>query len=176
MACCFFSLVFTKFHRIKIIFKNKIFFIFRCWLSGTAFYIGFLAPITIILVANCFIYASIMYKLFGSKKNAPTKIQARTSNTFLQLRRSFSLMVLFGLTWVFAYLAIGNASVVFQWLFTIFNSLQGLGIFVFNCCFNAEVRAAWRESCVRISGFRRVSQQTDNLTLSSTNPNRSASS
>ena len=43
-----------------------------------------------------------------------------------QLRGAVSLVVLLGLTWLFALFAVGRASMVFQWLFTITNAFQVL--------------------------------------------------
>jgi len=55
------------------------------------------------------------------------------------------VMVLFGLTWVFAALTISEASVVFQILFAAFNSLQGFFLFLFFCVFNEDAQNFWRQ-------------------------------
>ena len=52
-------------------------------------------------------------------------------------------MVLLGLTWVFGAIAIGSARLVFQYVFCIFNSLQGFAIFWFHCVRQSEVRECW---------------------------------
>ena len=49
------------------------------------------------------------------------------------------LLPILGLTWVFGLLAVNSATIVFQYLFTVFNSFQGLFIFLINCAFNSEV-------------------------------------
>ena len=49
------------------------------------------------------------------------------------------LLPLLGLTWTFGLLFINNSTTVFAWLFTIFNSLQGLLIFYFHVLRNVEV-------------------------------------
>ena len=53
------------------------------------------------------------------------------------------LMALFGLTWVFAAFTVSDASTAFQFLFAIFNSLQGFFIFLFFCVFGKEGRELW---------------------------------
>ena len=53
------------------------------------------------------------------------------------------LMALFGLTWVFAAFTVSAASTAFQFLFAIFNSLQGFFIFLFFCVFGKEGRELW---------------------------------
>ncbi|KAJ7382338.1 hypothetical protein OS493_035615 [Desmophyllum pertusum] len=50
----------------------------------------------------------------------------------------------FGLTWVFGLMAINKETIVFQYLFAILNSLQGLFIFAFHCVGNTEVRVAYK--------------------------------
>ncbi|CAB4006858.1 adhesion G- coupled receptor G6-like [Paramuricea clavata] len=42
-------------------------------------------------------------------------------------------MVLLGLTWIFGILAINDAKLAFQYLFCIFNSLQGFVVFIMFC-------------------------------------------
>lgn len=53
------------------------------------------------------------------------------------------LLPLLGLTWTFGLLAVNSETIVFQYLFTIFNSLQGCFVFIFHCIMNSEVRQAW---------------------------------
>ena len=59
------------------------------------------------------------------------------------------LLLLFppGLSWVFAFFAIEDARVVFQYLFTISTSLQGLLIFLVFTVRDPTVRAYWRRVC-----------------------------
>ncbi len=42
------------------------------------------------------------------------------------------LLPLLGLTWVFGLLSVNSSTIVFAWLFSIFNSLQGLFVFIFH--------------------------------------------
>ena len=54
------------------------------------------------------------------------------------LRATFCVFVLLGLTWIFGFFTIQEASIVFQYIFTILNVFQGFLIFVLftarNCC------------------------------------------
>ncbi|XP_046549122.1 adhesion G-protein coupled receptor G2-like isoform X3 [Haliotis rubra] len=61
-----------------------------------------------------------------------------------QLRGAVGVVILLGLTWVFAVFAIDRASIVFYYLFAITNSLQGLFIFIFYCIFKKDALTAWR--------------------------------
>ena len=49
-----------------------------------------------------------------------------------------TILPLLGLTWIFGLLAYGSASVIIKYLFAIFNSLQGLVIFIFHCLLNKQ--------------------------------------
>ena len=75
-------------------------------------------------------------------------IRSTLQKSQTSLRRRFkitlSCSVLLGLTWVFAYLAIGNARELFQWLFCITNSLQGLFIFIFYVLLNKGLIKDWK--------------------------------
>ena len=55
------------------------------------------------------------------------------------------VMFLFGLTWLFAALTVSAASLVFQILFALFNSLQGFFIFLFFCVFSSDARESWKQ-------------------------------
>lgn len=52
-----------------------------------------------------------------------------------------------GLTWLLGYLAIADARVVFQYAFTILNSLQGFFIFVLFVARKKQVREQWLIVC-----------------------------
>ena len=57
----------------------------------------------------------------------------------------FGIMVLFGITWVLAAFTIRGASLFFQILFAVFNSLQGFFIFFFFCVLSSDVRQQWKQ-------------------------------
>ena len=70
--------------------------------------------------------------------------KAAKNKKMTQARIAFACSVLLGLTWVFAILAIGELRDFFQWLFCIFNSLQGFFIFIFYTLRSTEVRREWK--------------------------------
>lgn len=58
-----------------------------------------------------------------------------------------SLVVLFpllGITWLFGLLVFATQNVVFQYLFSLFNTMQGFFIFLFHCLFNSEIRKTFK--------------------------------
>ena len=69
-----------------------------------------------------------------------------TTATAIRLLISITgVMFLFGLTWLFAALTVSSASLVFQILFALFNSLQGFFIFLFFCVFSSDARESWKQ-------------------------------
>jgi hypothetical protein len=69
----------------------------------------------------------------------------RKTKGITQARRSIAILVVLGLTWVFGILAVKDAKLVFQYLFCIFNSLQGLLVFIFYCVLSKDTRIKWKE-------------------------------
>ena len=57
------------------------------------------------------------------------------------------IMILFGFSWAFAAFTVKGASEVFQFLFVVFNSLQGFFIFLFFVVFAKEARKLWLRLC-----------------------------
>ena len=62
-----------------------------------------------------------------------------TLNYRTSIRGTLILTPLLGTTWIFGLFAIGDASILFQYIFVILNSMQGVFIFLIYCVFNKEV-------------------------------------
>ena len=119
---------------------------------GYAFYIAVVTPVAAILFANTVTLTKVMYNLYqhGKKKARKLPDRAEKKNPVIdaafiisQARIAFACNVLLGITWIFALLAVGKATIYFQWLFCILNSLQGFFIFVFYTLRNKDVKKAW---------------------------------
>ncbi|GFO27272.1 G-protein coupled receptor 126-like [Plakobranchus ocellatus] len=82
--------------------------------------------------------------------------------TLQRLRGAIGVVSLLGLTWIFAVFAIGEASVVFYYLFAIFNSLQGLFIFVFYCLLKKDAVIAWKRVLVCFEEYGESSKSSSN--------------
>ncbi|KAI1233175.1 hypothetical protein IHE44_0006382 [Lamprotornis superbus] len=54
------------------------------------------------------------------------------------------LLPILGSSWIFGILAVNAHALVFQYIFAVFNSLQGFFMFLFHCLLNSEVRAAFK--------------------------------
>ena len=109
---------------------------------GNSLKYGLLLPVGIILLLNAIIFVFVVYRLFKNKLSK-NKVDEKTQLAS-QLRIAASCCTLLGLTWIFGLLAVGETRLVFQYLFCIFNSLQGTFIFYFNILRQARTVEAWR--------------------------------
>ena len=110
------------------------------------FFAVFLGPIFAIILFNAVIFVIVIVVLIRHTRNKLDKIgdarQRRKANIRLVMSL-FGIMALFGLTWVLGAFTISEASLPFQILFAIFNSLQGLFIFSHFCALSDDVRQLW---------------------------------
>ena len=69
------------------------------------------------------------------------KVEEKTQITKLRagVRVSMAILPLVGITWVFGILSFSSYTIAFKYIFAIFNSLQGLMIFIFHCALNGKV-------------------------------------
>ena len=107
------------------------------------FFAAVVVPVVIILIGNMVVLVLVL-KNITSGSQLVKDSRAEKNKKFTQARIAFACSVLLGLTWVFALLAIGEARDFFQWMFCIFNSLQGFFIFVFYTWRSNEVRREWK--------------------------------
>ena len=93
---------------------------------------------------NFVVFILIVRSLLTSGNKVTTD---RKTSSITQARRSFAILVVLGLTWIFGILAIKDAKLVFQYLFCIFNSFQGLLVFIFYCVLPRDTRRKWKSLC-----------------------------
>ena len=109
----------------------------------------FLIPIFVILVFNTVIFVLVIRvlikhsrkKFVDVKKEEDRKKSVKV--TIKTLISVISIMTIFGMTWVFGFFTIREASQAFQWLFVLFNSLQGFFLFFFFCLLAQDAREDW---------------------------------
>ena len=127
--------------------KSIFLFIYSCFLKpGNAFYFGQILIIGFVLLFNFIIFTLVMRRLTCARKGlSSTSDRGNRDETLRRLQNAVIISVLLGLTWVFGLLSlIETANFVFQILFCIFNSLQGLMIFILFCLRQQEIRKAWK--------------------------------
>ncbi|XP_076444371.1 uncharacterized protein LOC143282567 [Babylonia areolata] len=107
-----------------------------CWMSLTAFYYAFLAPIAVIVTINIVIYLLVVVSIC----RRPNLSSGGTSYTAISVRASVSCFVVLGLSWIFAFMAVGDAHLVFQYLFAVTTTFQGFLIFLLYTARDRDVR------------------------------------
>ena len=112
---------------------------------GNPFFISVVAPVAAILLMNFTMLIVVMKKLHSHGNNSAVMRnlnagKVKNSQLLADSRIAFTCNVLLGITWIFALCAVGKATMVFQWLFCIFNSLQGFFIFIFFTVRKEELR------------------------------------
>lgn len=149
-------------------FKHFLFLLFsRCVVSGNVFYYGLLLPIVLILVLNWVVLVLALRGMRRAKILKRSRRKDQREDIWMRFLRAAVCATVLGITWTFAIFAVSDLKVVFQWLFCIFNSLQGLLIFLLFVVNNKEAKCEvlrWihgkrlnRESCDEISSIGRTS-------------------
>ncbi|XP_073532202.1 adhesion G-protein coupled receptor D1 isoform X3 [Phyllobates terribilis] len=116
----------------------------NCWLSlekGAIW--AFVAPALFVIVVNIGILVAVTRII--SRISADNYKVHRDANAFKLTAKAVAVLLpILGSSWIFGVLAVNEHSIVFQYMFAIFNSLQGFFIFLFHCLLNSEVRAAFK--------------------------------
>ncbi|XP_030852227.1 adhesion G-protein coupled receptor G4 isoform X1 [Strongylocentrotus purpuratus] len=135
---------------------------------------GLLIPVAVVLIANMVIFIMVIRQLSKSAQIAG-KIKkdkdGKREEMIERVKNAVAILVLMGLTWTTGYLLLIEAfTLVVQALFILFNSFQGLFIFILYCVRKPLIRQQWGLTCSWCdgestqSGGRRVSSASDSLT------------
>ncbi|XP_036406676.1 adhesion G protein-coupled receptor L3-like isoform X4 [Megalops cyprinoides] len=119
-----------------------------CWLRLDTYFIwSFIGPATLIIMLNVVFLGIALYKMFHH-----TAILKPDSGCLDNVKSwvigAIALLCLLGLTWAFGLMYINESTVIMAYLFTIFNSLQGMFIFIFHCVLQKKVRKEYGK-CLR---------------------------
>ncbi|CDQ74878.1 unnamed protein product [Oncorhynchus mykiss] len=120
----------------------------RCWLRLDTYFIwSFIGPATLIIMLNVIFLGIALYKMFHH-----TAILKPDSGCLDNIKSwvigAIALLCLLGLTWAFGLMYVNESTVIMAYLFTIFNSLQGMFIFIFHCVLQKKVRKEYGK-CLR---------------------------
>ncbi|KAM8889455.1 adhesion G protein-coupled receptor L2 isoform 30-T30 [Synchiropus picturatus] len=119
-----------------------------CWLSVDNHFIwSFIGPVTFIILLNLIFLVITMYKMVKHSTTLKPD-SSRLENIKSWVMGAFALLFLLGLTWSFGLFFINEASIVMAYLFTIFNTFQGMFIFIFHCLLQKKVRKEYSK-CFR---------------------------
>ncbi|CAM2111680.1 unnamed protein product [Caretta caretta] len=114
-----------------------------CWIKDkVVFYVTCAGYFGIMFLMNIAMFVVVMVQICG--RNGKRSNRTLREEVLRNLRSMVSLTFLLGMTWGFAFFAWGPLNLPFMYLFAIFNSLQGLFIFVFHCAMKENVQKQWR--------------------------------
>ncbi|KAG9259923.1 adhesion G protein-coupled receptor L3-like isoform X1 [Astyanax mexicanus] len=119
-----------------------------CWLRLDTYFIwSFIGPATLIIMLNVIFLGIALYKMFHH-----TAILKPDSGCLDNIKSwvigDIALLCLLGLTWAFGLMYINENTMIMAYLFTIFNSLQSMFIFIFHCVLQKKVRKEYGR-CLR---------------------------
>lgn len=113
-----------------------------CWLSlERGFIWSFVGPVLLVLAFN-FVCLGITFHVMA--KSGPSSNRKRTSRIRRWSKACVLLTCILGLSWMFGVFYINQESLFMAYFFTIFNTLQGLFIFLFHCVGDEKVRREYR--------------------------------
>ncbi len=111
------------------------------------FWLTFLVPILILITCNSIIFCIVIGILIKHTRGTRTKEVIHTKTVIRLLISTSGVLFPFGISWIFAALTITVPGIRLpaQFLFVIFNSLQGFFIFLFFCILSKEARESCKE-------------------------------
>uniref|UniRef100_A0A8V0ZTN7 Adhesion G-protein coupled receptor D1 n=1 Tax=Gallus gallus TaxID=9031 RepID=A0A8V0ZTN7_CHICK len=116
----------------------------NCWLSlenGAIW--AFVAPALFVILVNIGILIAVTRVI--SRISADNYKVHGDANAFKLTAKAVAVLLpILGSSWIFGILAINAHTLIFQYMFAVFNSLQGFFMFLFHCLLNSEVRAAFK--------------------------------
>uniref|UniRef100_A0A8C6S403 Adhesion G-protein coupled receptor G6 n=1 Tax=Nannospalax galili TaxID=1026970 RepID=A0A8C6S403_NANGA len=114
-----------------------------CWIQDpVVFYVTCAGYFGVMFFLNVAMFIVVMVQICG--RNGKRSNRTLREEILRNLRSVVSLTFLLGMTWGFAFFAWGPLNIPFMYLFSIFNSLQGLFIFIFHCAMKENVQKQWR--------------------------------
>ncbi|XP_033111997.1 adhesion G-protein coupled receptor G7-like, partial [Anneissia japonica] len=121
-----------------------------CFLTLGRMYVSVAIPVVIALLFNVTMFAFVMHSL--CQRGKFTNRQRKKNEGIRMLQNGISITLVMGLTWVFGFFAIGDATQVINILFCVFNTLQGFLIFMMYCVRNKDVRNYWKRIFITVTG------------------------
>ncbi|XP_067046688.1 adhesion G-protein coupled receptor D1-like isoform X1 [Acropora muricata] len=112
-----------------------------CWVSFSNNLIWtFVAPVLLVCLTNAVLLSLVIREILKMQSDRPSNIE----NLRQAAKACVVLSPLLGITWAFGILSVTNAGLIFQYIFTILNSLQGFFIFLLYILRSADVRAEFK--------------------------------
>jgi len=139
-----------------------------CWISHQVIW-SFAGPVAFILLVNLAVLVVAIKIVIRKTRYKETS----TLSTFEQeIRAAFKTLViltpLLGVTWLLGFISIHNNSLVFQYLFAVVNSLQGLYFLIAQYHFDDDIKTNARRASTRVKRLFSLSTSKSTSSLSGT--------
>ena len=110
-----------------------------CWLAvDNNFILSFIIPAVTVIISNI---GMLIFAVHSMTVHKMKKDKAPNQDMLMAYMKGVGvLMCLLGSTWIFGILLLAFNDLIIAYAFTILNSLQGVGIFVFQCLLNPQTR------------------------------------
>ncbi|GAB1600565.1 adhesion G protein-coupled receptor L3-like [Argonauta hians] len=113
----------------------------HCWLSTANYFVwAFNGPVAFVLLVNAIILTYALITIYQHSGYVIPDDMVGTIGAWV--KGALSLEVILGMTWVFGFFYMNEATLVIAYIFAILNSLQGFFIYCFHCLGNKQV---WKE-------------------------------
>ncbi|XP_077326209.1 adhesion G protein-coupled receptor E3-like [Lithobates pipiens] len=129
-----------------------------CWLSLDIVW-SFLGPVFVFIITNTVLLVFTVHLLRKRLASVNTNVST-LKNTRLLTFKAIAQLFILGCTWGIGYFQFGRHGLIFSYLFTICNSLQGAYIFIVHCLLNQQVREAYCRLFYSICGGRKQKLDT----------------
>ncbi|XP_004619522.2 putative adhesion G protein-coupled receptor E4P [Sorex araneus] len=131
----------------------------HCWLKfDKGFIWSFMGPVAVIVMINLLFYFQILW-ILRSKISSLNKEVSTIQNTRIITLKAIAQLFILGCSWGLGFFmveAVGKTvGLVFAYIFTIINVLQGVVLFVVHCLLNRQVRMEYKKW---LSGVRKGSK------------------
>ncbi|XP_074650732.1 adhesion G protein-coupled receptor L3-like isoform X2 [Tubulanus polymorphus] len=111
---------------------------YYCWLSvENGLIYAFIGPVMGVIIVNSVIVI-LLIRVVAKSGGTTSPNRSIKDKASQGLRALIPLVPSMGITWVFGILMLDNSSTAFQYIFTLFNSLQGLTLFLVYVLFNSR--------------------------------------
>ncbi|XP_063405265.1 adhesion G protein-coupled receptor L3-like [Mytilus trossulus] len=114
-----------------------------CWLNTSNFvFMSFVGPALLIILMNIGSIIIVLRAMYSTKgiQNETLKKKARYG-----IKCMVTLLPVLGLSWLFGILAFNEDTIIFQYLFGITTSCQGVFIFIFHTVLSKKVQEGFRK-------------------------------
>ncbi|KAJ8047069.1 Adhesion G-protein coupled receptor G4 [Holothuria leucospilota] len=112
--------------------------------NSWAFYLGLLLPIALLLLYNFVVFCLVFSRLMCRKtKSDPIRDSKKQRSLLKRFQSTAAILSLLGLTWAFGFLSLRENRFIYNLLFCVCNTLQGLFIFLLFCLRQKDVRKFW---------------------------------